>query len=88
MTIQIENVTERQLRVGVLKVALALTFGLLLAAFILSLLIESDDPLAQIPIDALLLAVAVSILANGFLAVLKIIDWFEDRRAKRVVRDG
>jgi len=83
VTIQVENLTEKQLRLGVLKVALALTFGLLLAALLLSLLFEGDRPLARIPINALLLAVAISILTNGFLTLLKIVDWFENRRSKK-----
>ena len=88
MSVQIENVTERQLKFGVLKVALVLTVGLLIAAFVASLLIQSDHPFAQIPINALLIAVAVMILANGCLAILQIIDWFEGRRVKRGASNG
>jgi uncharacterized membrane protein YGL010W len=79
VSIQIENLTERQLRFGVLKLGIALTFGLLVAATVFSVLLDSDSSLARVPINALLLAVAVSLLANGVLAVLKIIDWFEAR---------
>ena len=88
MSVQIKNLTERQLLLGVLKLALALTIGLLIATFILSLLIQSDSPIARMPVNALLVAVAVSILANGVLAALKIIDWFEDRRTKREAKNG
>jgi uncharacterized membrane protein YGL010W len=80
VSIQIENLTERQLRFGVLKLGIALTFGLLVAATVFSVLLDSDSSLARVPINALLLAVAVSLLANGVLAVLRIIDWFEARR--------
>ena len=87
MSVQID-ISERQLKLVVLKLAVAITGGLLIAAFALSLLLQSEKPFAQVPIDALLIAVAVSILANGVLAVLKIIDWFEERKSKREVTNG
>ena len=87
MSVQID-ISERQLKLVVLKLAVAITGGLLIAAFALSLLVQSEKPFAQVPIDALLIAVAVSILANGVLAVLKIIDWFEERKSKREVTNG
>ena len=88
MMIQIEDITERQLRFGVLKVALVLAFGLLLAAAIVSLVIDSDSSLVRIPVNAVVIAVAVMILANGCLAVLQIVDWFEKRRATRATKNG
>jgi hypothetical protein len=76
--------TERQLRFGVLKIGITLAFGLLLAAWILSLVFSFDGGrLSTITINALLIAVAVMILANGCLAILQIVDWFEKRRETR-----
>ena len=85
---QIDNVTERQLKFGVLKLAITLTFGLLLVAAIVSFFIDAAYPLARIPITALIIAVAVMILANGCLAILQILDWFERRRTKQEVENG
>ena len=87
MSVQID-MTERQLRFGVLKLALALAFGLLLAATIVSFLIESNSIFMRVPFMALLIAVGLMLLANGCLAVLHIIDWFEKRRAKREAANG
>jgi hypothetical protein len=82
VSVQVE-LSERQLWLGVVKVALVLTFGLLLAAFIVSLVFSFDGgSVLPVTLNALLIAVAVSILANGVLTVLKIIDWFDERRRK------
>ncbi len=89
MSITIENITERQLRFGIFKVAAVLAFGLLLAAFILSLIFSAEaGKVSAITLNALLIAVAVMILANGCLAILQIFDWFEARRAKRQAKNG
>ena len=81
MSVVLKNLTERQLKFGVFKVALSLTFMLLIAALIVAFFFQTDSKIAIVPIYALLFAVAFSILANGLLAILHILDWFEKRRA-------
>jgi len=80
--------TERQLRFGLFKVALSLAFMLILGALVVSLFFQSDSKISSVPVYALLFALAFSILANGFLALLHIFDWFEKRRASRDISHG
>ena len=88
MSVAIQDLTERQLKFGVFKIALFLAAVLILGAFIVSLFFQSDGRISSIPINALLFAVAFSILANGFLAILQIVGWFEKRRALRDTKNG
>ena len=88
MSVAFTDLTERQLKFGLFKLALSLTSVLILGALIVSFFFPSDGKISSIPIYALLFAVAFSILANGFLAVLHIIDWFEKRRAVRDTKNG
>ncbi len=88
MSAAVAEMTERQLKFGLLKVALSFALVLILGAWLVSYFFQSDDKISSIPIYALLFAVAFSILANGFLAVLNIIDWFEKRRALRDMKNG
>ena len=73
------NLTERQLRLGILKLALSLTAAIALIAIGITYLFGSHQPVA---INFLLLALALTFLANGTLAVLRIIDWLEVRRGR------
>jgi hypothetical protein len=78
------KMTPRLLWFGVFKIAVVLTTGLLLAAFLVSQFFAvSHGAVANVTLNAFLLAIAVSILASGFLTILKIVDWFEARRTKR-----
>ena len=88
MSVAIQDLTERQLKFGVFKIALFLAAVLILGASIVSLFFQSDGRISSIPINALLFAVAFSILANGFLAILQIVGWFEKRRALRDTKNG
>ena len=88
MSVVIEELTERQLRIGVFKVALSLATVLILGALIVSFFLPNDGKISNIVISALLFAVAMSILANGVLAILRVIDWFEKRRALKVTKNG
>jgi hypothetical protein len=80
---ELEKMTPRELWLGVFKIAITLSVGLLIAAFALSLVFSLEGGrLSGIAINALLIAVAISFLANGVMAILKIFNWFEARRAK------
>ena len=83
------QISPRDLWWGVAKIVTALAFGLVLVAYILTELISANDsPFPMIGLIALALALAVNILASGFLAILKIVDWFENRRSKRGATNG
>jgi hypothetical protein len=73
----IVNLTERQLHLGILKLALSLTVTIALIAVGITYLFGSHQPVA---VNFLLIALGLTFLANGMLAVLKIIDWLEARR--------
>ena len=74
MSLQVVNLTERQLKFGIVRLAMSLVALILLVAFVTSLLADRGQ---QIAISALFVALSFSLLANGLLAILKIIDWFE-----------
>ena len=83
------QISPRDLWWSVAKIVTVLTFGLVLVAYILTELVTANDsPLPMVGLIALLLALAVNILATAFLTILKIIDWFENRRSKREVAHG
>lgn len=73
------DISEARLRVGVIKLALALVGLFALVAFGVSLFAGQAQGIA---VSVLLACVAFSFLANGVLAVLKIINWFEDRKRR------
>ena len=74
------DISEARLQIGVLKVALALVFFFVLIAIALTLHAGRGQGVA---VSSLLVCIGFSFLANGVLASLKIVDWFEDRRAKK-----
>ena len=74
------NMTPNQVWMGLAKLAISLAVFLLLAAFLVSMVIGKDGLFTWLTVNALLVAVALSVLANGVLAMLKIFDWFEARR--------
>ena len=83
MTVELERMTPRQLWVGVFKIAVIMTIGLLAAATLLtSVFAVADGKVSNIALNALLIAIAVSLFASGFLTILKILDWFQARKAK------
>jgi predicted phage tail protein len=77
------NLSERQLWFGVAKFVLTITGALLLASFAVTVLVAKGGTVSTVTINALLISVAVSMLANGLVALLKAVDWFEARRGKR-----
>ena len=78
------KMTPRQLLFGVFKIAIMMTVGLLLAAVLLSSVFAvAGGRVSNVALNALLIAIAVSLLASGVLTILKILDWFEARRLKR-----
>ena len=82
MNSEIANMTPRQVWVGLAKLSISMTLGLLIAAFLISLLTTGKSDVTSIALNALLLAVAVSVLASGVRTMLSIFDWFEVRKAK------
>jgi O-antigen/teichoic acid export membrane protein len=88
VSVVFEDLTERQLRFGVLKIALSLAGVLAVGALIVSFFFQDNNKISTVPVYALLFAVAFSILSNGFLAILHIVDWFEKRRVSRDLNDG
>ena len=87
MSVSVE-ISERQLRVGVIKLGASIAALLAVGTFLVSLLIPRTSELSFIPIEALLFSVAFSILVGGVRSFLSIIDWFENRRSKRVSSNG
>jgi phosphoglycerol transferase MdoB-like AlkP superfamily enzyme len=76
------NLSERQLWLGVTKLILTMTGGLLIVAFLVTILAAKGSTVSAVTINALIISVAVSILANGLLAVVRVVDWFEARRSE------
>ncbi|MDB5581574.1 MAG: hypothetical protein JWR80_6750 [Bradyrhizobium sp.] len=71
------DISEARLRYGVIKLAIALVGVFALMAVAASLLAERAQGVA---VSILLMCVAFTFLANGMLAVLKIVDWFKARK--------
>jgi hypothetical protein len=84
----VANLTERQLWIGVVKLSASIALLLILGTFLLSLMLPRNNGLSYVPVEALLFAVAFSILVGGVGSFLSIIDWFADRRAKREEQNG
>ena len=76
------DMSERALKAVIFKFANLLTGMVLLVATGLSFFMDSGQ---QIAVHAVLIAVAFAMATNGFLAFLKIIDWFEARRERNNV---
>ena len=87
MSVSVE-VTERQLRLGVIKLGISIAVLLLAGTFLVSLFIPKSSELSFIPIEAILFAFSFSILVGGVRSFLSIIDWFENRRSKQKNEDG
>ena len=77
----IVEMSERQLKMGVLKLGLMIAMAIALLGFVASLIGGRDQ---QIAVSVLLISVAFSFLANGVLGVFKIIDWLEARRERQI----
>ena len=88
MSVVIEELTERQLTFGVLKIALSLAGILALGTLIISFFFRVNNKITTVSIYTLLLAVVFSILSNGLLAILHIVDWFEMRPGSRDLKNG
>ena len=73
------NIDERRLWIGVIKLAVSLVFVFAAIAVAITLLADSGQGIA---VGVMLLCLGFSFLANGVLAVLKVIDWFDARKAK------
>ncbi|MEO6041196.1 MAG: hypothetical protein ABIP41_04785 [Croceibacterium sp.] len=82
------EISERQLRIGVIKLGVSIAVLLMFGTFLVSLLIPRTSELSFIPIEAILFSVAFSILVGGVRSFLSIIDWFENRRSKRMSSSG
>ena len=82
MSITIET-TERELRMGILKLGLTIACLLIAGTFLVSLVLPLDSGLSYVPVEALLFAIAFSIITTGVRSFLSILDWFEARRLKR-----
>jgi hypothetical protein len=80
--------TPRQFWLGLTKMVMFLAGGLLLAAFLISLIWTGKNEANSVVLNAVLFAVAVSILASGIRAILSIFDWFEARKAKKAAEHG
>ena len=87
MSITVE-ISERQLQFGVIKLGVSIAVLLAVGTFLVSLLTPRTSELSFIPIEAILFSVAFSILVGGVRSFLSIIDWFENRRSKRVSSNG
>ena len=87
MSVSIE-ISERQLRVGVIKLGVSIAFLLVLGTFLVSLWIPRTSELSSIPIEALIFAVAFGVLVSGVRSFLSIIDWFENRGSERGASNG
>ena len=89
MSPEFEKITPRALWLGLAKVVIMLTVLLLVAALVISTFFSvGDSQVTGVTINALLFAVAVSILASGALSILRIIDWFGARRASKGDQNG
>ena len=70
------NLSERQVKAAIVKLAISLVGAFALLTWGLALLTGHGQSTA---LNFLFVTFAFSFLANGVLAVLKIIDWFEKR---------
>ena len=75
MSVTVE-ISEHQLKFAMFKIALAMASLVAILAVGLTLFQNVGQIIA---VSALLVCMAFYFLANGFLIILKIIDWFEAR---------
>ena len=75
------DISERQLRLGIFKLAVSLVGIFALLALVFSLVAGQGQSIA---VNLLLICVGFMMLANGCLAVTKIIDWIEARRIRNL----
>ena len=73
------DLSEKQLRLGILKLALSLAMLFAILAIGLTYLAGSGQSVA---VSTLLVCFAFAMLTNGVPAALKIIDWFEARKQR------
>ena len=78
MSVTIE-MSEHRLRMSMFKIALSLTFLVVLLGVIASFIADRFQSIAT---NSLLFCVAFFFLSNGLLCLLQIIDWFEARKAR------
>ena len=76
---EVVNIPPRELKVIIFKMAVFVAMVLVLFAVLFAFVADSGQ---QIALPVLLISFSFVFMANGVLAVLKIIDWFENR-AKR-----
>ena len=76
---EVVNIPPRELKVMIFKMAVFVALVLVLFAVLFAFVADSGQ---QIALPVLLISFSFVFMANGVLAVLKIIDWFENR-AKR-----
>ena len=82
------DISERQLRFGIIKLGVSISVTLIVGTFLVSLFIPKSSELSFVPVEALMFAIAFSILVNGVRSFLSIIDWFESRRSKQKAGNG
>ena len=73
------NISERELKFGVFKIAILLTFLVVVLGLVASVF---ADRFQSVAMNSLLFCLAFFMLSNGILGILHIIDWFEARKAK------
>ncbi len=78
--IEVEQpLTERYMSLAIVKMAILLTFVLLIFGAAASFVAERYQSVAT---NSLLFCMAFFLLSNGVVGVLQIVDWFEARKAK------
>ena len=75
------DISERQLRLGIFKLAVSLVGIFALLALVFSLVAGQGQSIA---VNLFLICVGFMMLANGCLTVTKIIDWIEARRIRNL----
>jgi hypothetical protein len=70
------SIRPRELKVMIFKMAVLVSMALVLLAVLFSFITDSGQ---EIALPVLLISLSLVLVANGVLAVLKIIDWFENR---------
>ncbi len=78
-----EPITQRQLIATLLKLAAILAMVLVLGTFLVSNLLSSDAVFSKVAGSSIVFAIAFAILTSGAFSLLKIVDWFEARKAKK-----
>ena len=80
MSMSAQDLTSRQLIVGMVKVAVILVVGVILVAMLATWLAGGSNDLL---ITLLFVSIIFMLFTNGILAVLKIVDWFEARKSRQ-----